>query len=74
MRFKGLIMDSMERVIGRLEEHHKATNDRLAKIEEKIDLLQEFRWRVAGGAFALSFVVSSLFSVGEFVLNHYSGN
>lgn len=51
-------MDPVERVIGKLEEFKSTTTERLDRIEIKVDRLQEFKWRVAGGAALLCLLFS----------------
>lgn len=53
-------MNDSDRILGRLEEFKEHTADRLEAIENKIDALQEFKWRIVGGAAVLSVISSSL--------------
>ena len=52
-------MDYPERILGRLEEFKDATNERLDKIEDKIDALHAFKWKIAGGAAVLSIAITA---------------
>jgi hypothetical protein len=53
-------MDALERIIGKLEAHHEHSERRFNSLESKVDGLQQFKWRVAGGAAALALVISCL--------------
>lgn len=48
-----------DRILGRLEEHKEQANRRLDTIELKIDDLQAFKWRWAGGFAAILFVMNA---------------
>lgn len=43
-------MSTAERILGKLEEFKDAAEKRLTNIEDKIDELQAFRWRMLGAA------------------------
>jgi hypothetical protein len=51
-------MNDAERILGRLQEFKDHTSHRLDKIEKKLDVLHEFKWRIAGGVTMLSVLVS----------------
>lgn len=51
-------MDGSDRIIGRLEEFKRVTESRLDRLENKIDKLHEYKWRVAGGVTVVSVVVT----------------
>lgn len=51
-------MDKIDRVLGRLEEFKRLSEKRFDQLERKVDELREFRWRVAGGAAALSILLT----------------
>lgn len=50
-------MEPTERVIGALHEFKKHADKRLDSLEAKVDALQQFKWRVAGGMAVLSTIV-----------------
>lgn len=52
-------MDSPDRILGRLEEFQRSAERRFDAIEQKVDALNQFKWRVAGGAALLSFLLAS---------------
>jgi hypothetical protein len=56
-------MNSIERMLGRLEENQRSTNERLDAIEEKIDSLQSFKWKMIGGSAILSVLLSLVVEV-----------
>lgn len=62
-------MDATDRILGRLEEHKSATDKRLGKIEDKIDLLQNFKWKVIGFSAAIVLIVSGLSVLFELVVS-----
>lgn len=47
-------MGNLERLLGRLEEFQKSAEKRFDSLEAKVDALNQFKWRVAGGAALLS--------------------
>lgn len=49
-----------------VEYYIKATNDRLDKIEGKIDELLSFKWKIIGGSVALSLLISLVFNALEY--------
>lgn len=54
------IMDSVDKLLGKLDAHRDETNRRLDRIEIKIDSLQGFRGKLLGGMIVISFIVSIL--------------
>ena len=50
--------DNIDRIIGRLEEFHKHTAEKLEKIEKQLEQLNEFKWRIVGISTAVSFLVT----------------
>ena len=53
-------MQDTERVIGRLEEFRSWTQKELAEIKTDVKALNQFQWRVAGGAGVLSVIISAV--------------
>lgn len=53
-------MSNEERVLGRLEEFQRSSERRFNVIEKKLDALNEFKWRMTGGAVILAFVLTGL--------------
>lgn len=51
---------SHELLLGQLKEFRNNTMQRLDKIEEKVDRLNSFKWRILGGAAALSTALTLL--------------
>jgi len=58
-------MESDSRLLGRLEEHAKITNERLKSIEDKIESQQIFKWKLLGASVAVSFIVSAGIGLAE---------
>ncbi len=56
-------MDGAERVIGRLEEFKKYAEKEFHEIKSDIKLLNQFKWRIAGGAGVLSVVISLMVTI-----------
>lgn len=54
------VMDGFERIIGKLEEFRDTTKDRLDRIDNKLESLQSFRWKIIGGSAAISFIFGAL--------------
>lgn len=53
-------MDQTDRIIGALQEFKLNVERRLDVIEKKVDALQQFRWRVAGGTMVIVGIVEVL--------------
>jgi hypothetical protein len=53
-------MSDAERVLGRLEEFSKNAERRFDTLEKKVDSLLALKWKIAGGAAAISVVVTTL--------------
>ena len=51
-------MDMVSRILGRLEEFQNQSEKRFDNIEKKVDRLNEFKWRMTGGAVVLGILVS----------------
>lgn len=51
-------MESVDRIIGALQEHKESTNCRLDRIEGKIDSLQNFKWKAVGALTVVTFVIT----------------
>lgn len=51
-------MKDTDRILGRLEEFKDQTTQRLETIEKKIDVLHEFKWRIAGGLTVFTVILS----------------
>lgn len=47
-------------LLGELKQFKEESLKKFDRIEEKIDRLNEFKWRVAGGAAVLSFLLTAL--------------
>jgi hypothetical protein len=47
-----------DRILGRLEEFKEHTTRRLDTIDLKIDRLNEWKWRIAGGTAVISAIVT----------------
>lgn len=71
-------IDRDERVLGRLEEFQRQADRRFDKIERdnsqrfsniegKIDDLNEFKWRMAGGAFVLSIALTGAIELVKWI-------
>ena len=67
-------MNDTERVLGRLEEFQKNSEkrfdeitDRFEKMDEKLDALNEFKWRMAGGAIVMGLALSGLIELIQWV-------
>lgn len=56
-------MESAERVIGALQEFKSHAERRFDSIESKVDALQQFKWRVAGGMAVLSTIIIGIVEV-----------
>lgn len=56
-------MKDVERVLGALEEFKHTTEKRLEKIEFKVDSITHLKWKIVGGATALSFIVSTAIDI-----------
>lgn len=50
--------DNVDRVLGRLQEFKEQTLKELTEIKKDVKALQKFKWRVAGGAAVLSFLLT----------------
>ena len=73
-------MDAIERVLGRLEEFKDQSERRMTKLETQMEKrfdglhsdvkkLNEFKWRMAGGAAILSLFMTSAIEVAHFWRN-----
>ena len=51
-------MEGPERILGRLEEFQKSAERRFDAIESKVDALNQWRWRLAGGLTLVSVLIS----------------
>ena len=51
-------MKDADRILGRLEEFKEHTTRRLDSIDLKIDRLNEWKWRIAGGTAVISVIVT----------------
>ncbi len=67
-------MDDAERVLGRLEEFQNNSEKRFddiatkfEKLDVKIDALNEFKWRMAGGAVVMGLALSGLIEFIQWV-------
>lgn len=52
-----------QRILGRLEEFQKNSEKRFDQIEKKLDTLNEFKWRLAGGVTVLSLLLTIIIEV-----------
>lgn len=43
------------------------TNDKFDKLEQKVDQLLEFKWKIIGGSVGLSVFITLIFQVGVLV-------
>lgn len=51
--------DELHRSIGKLEGHMEAVKKDVAEIKSDVKALNQFKWRVAGGAAALSIFLTA---------------
>ena len=58
-------MDMVSRILGRLEEFQNQSEKRFDNIEKKVDRLNEFKWRMTGGAVVLGILVSFIIRAVE---------
>lgn len=56
-------MNDTERVIGKLEEFKEWAKAELTEIKSDVKALNQFKWRVAGGAAMLSIVLTALVEI-----------
>ena len=63
-------MIQVERAVGRLEEGMSAANKRLDKMDDKLDLLLAWRWKLFGVTAAVGVGVSALFQIVMSVMAH----
>lgn len=56
-------MDGTERIIGELKEFKRVTIKELDTIKQDIRALQNFKWRVVGGAMVIAGLVSGAFEL-----------
>lgn len=55
-------MNEYDRIIGKLEEFKESSVVRFDRLEDKVDKLSKFHWKIAGG-------VTVIFCVFELLLN-----
>lgn len=55
--------DDIERSLGRMEGKIEAISTDLTEVKADVKSLNQFRWRVAGGAAILSFVLTGIVEV-----------
>jgi guanylate kinase len=54
-----------DRIIGRLEEFKSTVETRLQNIETELKDLNQFKWKVIGGASALSFLLAGAIEIAK---------
>lgn len=53
-------LDGVDRILGELKEFKRATVSELNDIKKDLRALQEFKWRLAGGAAVLAFALTGV--------------
>jgi hypothetical protein len=54
---------------GKVEYFIEQTNDRLEKIDQKLDEMIKFKWQIIGGSVVLSLVVTVIVQLSVYVVN-----
>lgn len=55
-----MIMGTTERILGMLQEHKNASDVRFDRLEEKVDSLLQFKWKVLGISSCVAFITAIL--------------